>query len=175
MLRMTMSPTTVQMTFTIFLRFLERNSIFGMLYSTITLHHLVDSRQMYELRTKRRMRQILYGPFTVLILTGLLVVSAMGAWGMRAKSEEARSKRDDAAEELKALQARKIDVSADVLRLSTDRGIEGEIRKKYMVAKEGEKVMILTDSLKELKDDDPGFVPDPPTLWEKLLGAIGVE
>jgi uncharacterized protein YkuJ len=65
---------------------------------------------------------------------------------MYSKSTEALEKRDKATRALQALEAREAELRSDILRLSNPRGQEGEIRDRFMVAKDGEKVIIVANS-----------------------------
>ena len=91
---------------------------------------------------------------------------------MYAKSTEAKEKRDLAMAELKRLEARETDLKTEISRLSSERGVEEELRDRYFVAKEGERVAVIrTDSSPPSKTNtratEGGF-------WKKFLSAVGL-
>jgi cell division protein FtsB len=108
---------------------------------------------MLDFRERNQLRRTLYAKPTILILGILTVLIARGAWGMYTKSTEAKAKRDKATTELQELQKYEAQLNQDISTLSTERGQEGEIRDRYMVAREGEKVIVVTDP------DKKKFIP----------------
>ncbi len=64
---------------------------------------------------------------------------------MYLKSEEATTNRDKAVLEANVLSSRESELHADISKLSSDRGQEEEIRNRFMVAKDGEKVIIVSE------------------------------
>ncbi len=127
---------------------------------------------MLEYTEKRRLRSVLYALPTIVVLFLLTALVGHAAWGMYGSYREASVRRDKAQAELRVLQARAADLERDIARLSSDRGIEAEIRERYMVAKEGEKVMIITD---EEGGDDRTAPPEERSFWQRLLAAVGLE
>lgn len=125
-----------------------------------------------DFRTRSRLRRAFYSKPITLILIVVLVVFSRAAWGMYEKSAEAREKRDKAEAMLTGLEAREAELKTDIDRLSTERGIEEEIRMRHMVAKEGENVIIVRDP--EAKASHRTIVvPDTPSFWDKAASAIG--
>ena len=128
---------------------------------------------MLDFKERSRIRKIIYGKPMIIVIAILFVFIANGAWGMYQKSIEAREKRDNAEERLTKLRIREIELSKDILNLSTDRGVEGEIRDRFMVAKEGESVMIVTDPEAQ-KIHTVTVTGDNPSTMERMIGAIGI-
>ena len=91
---------------------------------------------------------------------------------MYAKAREAKVKRDLAGAELQRLEARQAELQATIARLSSERGIEEELRNRFFIAKEGEKVAILNTEGREV-----GKSPIPSSeksFWKKFLSAVGL-
>ncbi len=65
--------------------------------------------------------------------------------------------------ELSVLKMRRDELLTDVVRLGTDRGVEGEIREHFGVVKEGEKVINLVG---EVTTTTP--TTTAPSLWQKI-------
>ena len=130
---------------------------------------------MMDFRERQRLRRVFYGKTMVLVLIFVLALIVRGSWGMYEKSVEAGQKRDKALGELKVLTTREEELSNDISHLSTERGIEEAIRTKFMVAKEGERVIIVNDST-DNAEVHRVFVPAPkPSTLDRLLGAVGIE
>jgi hypothetical protein len=117
----------------------------------------------------------MYAKPTILLLGLLTVLVARGAFGMYQKSGEAIVKRDKAMGELHVLEARQRELDEDISRLSSVRGQEEEIRDRFMVAKEGEKVMIVTPPDKKTTHTVTVSEEEQPTSFiDKMKSAVGV-
>lgn len=129
--------------------------------------------RILDWRERTRLRRVIYAKPTIIILALLVALLTRGAWGVYQKSKEAVAKNEKAQDELAGLLAREEELKEDIARLSSAEGIEEEIRERFMVAKEGEKVMIITDldkdSVHTVTVDD-----GPPTFMEKMMGAVGL-
>ncbi len=128
---------------------------------------------MLDLKERRRMRRAIYAKPTIIAVAVLFVFVTHGAWGMYQKSREAVDKTDVTTVRLMQLEAREKELSADIFKLSSERGIEGEIRDRFMVAKEGESVMIVADPITE-KVHTVTVPDETPGVMQKFLGAVGI-
>lgn len=93
---------------------------------------------------------------------------------MYEKSKEANARRDKATAELAALQEREGQLSGDIARLGSERGQEEEIRNRFMVAKDGEKVIIVTQPETQTAHTITVTEAPTPTFMEKLKAAVGM-
>ncbi len=128
-----------------------------------------------DFRERTKLRRALYAKPTILIIVAIALVSLHGAWNMYQKSKEAEANNAKAAAALSALQVRESGLRSDIDRLSTPRGQEEEIRDRFMVAKDGEKVIIITPP----KDDTVHTVTVPEDTSKKnfldsLKAAVGI-
>ena len=96
-----------------------------------------------DFKERTRIRRALYAKPTILTILALTFISLSGAWNMYQKSRVAKANDEKATAELVALQVREAGLRSDIDRLSTTRGQEEEIRDRFMVAKDGEKVIII--------------------------------
>ena len=127
---------------------------------------------MLDFRERSQLRRTMYAKPTILVLGLLTLLIARGAWGMYEKSVEAKAKRDKAVSDLKELQIYAAQLNQDISSLSTERGQEGQIRDRFMVAKEGEKVFVVTDP--EKKDVHTVTVSEESrSLVDQWKAAIG--
>ena len=129
--------------------------------------------RMLDFRERNRLRKAIYAKPTILIVALGFFFVAHSAWGMYQKSRDAGDKRDAALERLTELEARERELSSDIARLSTNRGVEEEIRDRFMVAKDGEKVIIVSDPEEEkvhtvtVGDEGDGSIVD------RMMNAVG--
>lgn len=119
------------------------------------------------------MRRAMYAKPTIIVLAVVFVMIANGAWGMYEKSREATDKTDAVAQRVAELESREEELTRDILDLSTERGIEGEIRDRFMVAKEGESVIIVADPTVE-KVHTVTVPDETPGVTQKVLSAVGL-
>jgi len=101
---------------------------------------------MRELQGKKRTRSALYSWPVVAVLAFMVFLLARGAWGAWEKERYAERKAEESLRELAELEEREDELAGRVERLQTDRGKEEEIRKRYLVGKEGEGVIYITAS-----------------------------
>ena len=131
---------------------------------------------MLDFRERTKLRRALYAKPTIIILGLLTALVGRGAYAMYQKSQEAIANRDKAEADLLVLETRKKELDLDIARLSSVRGQEGEVRDRFMVAKEGEKVIIVADPA-ETKNTAHTVVvseEEPTTFMDKVKSAVGV-
>ena len=127
-----------------------------------------------DFRERTKLRRALYAKPTILVIVVIAFVSLHGAWNMYQKSIEAKANDDKANAALGVLEVREAGLRSDIDRLSTPRGQEEEIRNRFMVAKDGEKVIIITPP----KDDTVHTVTvpedDKKSFLDSLKAAVGL-
>lgn len=128
-----------------------------------------------DFRERTRIRRFVYAKPTILVVFVLSLVSLHGAWGMYQKSKDAIANRDRAVMEANVLMAHERELHADISKLSSDRGQEEEIRSRFMVAKDGEKVIIVSEPDSQTEHtvtvDDKSQTS---TLVDKFKSAMGL-
>src|SRR3989344_876254 len=129
--------------------------------------------RMLDFKERNRVRRAMYAKPTIIVLAVVFVMVANGAWGMYEKSRDATDKTDVVTQRLTELEAREKELSLDILDLSTERGIEGEILDRFMVAKEGENVIIVADPTAE-KVHTVTVPDETPGVTQKVLSAVGL-
>ncbi|HEY9585306.1 MAG TPA: septum formation initiator family protein [Candidatus Paceibacterota bacterium] len=128
---------------------------------------------MLDVRERTRLRRVLYAKPTIILFAFLVALMLHGVWGIYQKSQEAVAKRDKAVAELAGLATREKELREDIARLSTGDGLEAEIRDRFMVAKEGEKVMIIADP-DATKVHTVTVDENSPSLLETMMSAVGL-
>lgn len=131
--------------------------------------------RMLDFRERTKFRRAMYAKPTIIVLGFLTILVARGAYGMHQKSNEAIEKRDKAIGELHALESRQRELNEDIGRLSSPRGQEEEIRDRFMVAKEGEKVMIVANTEAKVAHTVTVSEDEQPTSFiDRMKAAAGV-
>lgn len=104
----------------------------------------------------------------VIVLILLFFFSVRAAWGMYQKFTEASDERQTSEQELQSLQEKELRIHTAVEALSSERGIEEEIRTRFGLARPGEgEVTIVRD-----KNDTSLPNEEPAGLWERILEAL---
>ena len=100
---------------------------------------------MREFQQKQIFKEKLYSKTTVFILLVLALLLAKGVVNIYIKERESRKNKEEAELELINMQNRAEELKQASERLKTPVGIEQEIRSKFGVAKEGEKVILIVE------------------------------
>lgn len=82
----------------------------------------------------------------LLALFALVVFAASGVWGVYRKERESAERRTEAETARADLEEREGQLSADIERLKSDRGLEETLREQYGLAERGEQLIVIVDS-----------------------------
>ena len=108
-----------------------------------------------------------------MVLVAVLFVIARAAWNVYGKEVESRQREEQAKSQLAALQKRQAALKTDIQRLSTEQGIEQEIRDNFRVAKPGERLVVLMNDPKTVDAAvSESYVSG---LWKRIRGVFGGE
>jgi cell division protein FtsB len=121
---------------------------------------------MLDFREKKKIRKAIYSKPVIVLLVVVLAVCVRSTWGLFAKYSEATKKADEAKAELVKLEQQKMELEKRVDFLQTERGREEEIRNKFMVAKEGESVIMVVDPKPATETPE---VVSKPNMWGRFL------
>lgn len=100
---------------------------------------------MREFQKKHKFKRRLYSLPVLLVLLLLLFAVFNGAYNMYDKYSRNSAELDQALEEAERMRERKEELTEELAYLETRKGVEEEIRNKYDVVKEGEKVVVIID------------------------------
>lgn len=121
---------------------------------------------MLDFYEKRRFRRLLYSKVTLIILALLVVWLFFVVLSMYQKERDTRLRRVEQREVLNELEAREESLREEIERLSTERGIEEEVRSKFEVGKEGEEVIIIVDNPDA---EDTSKKETKKSFWQKVF------
>lgn len=103
---------------------------------------------MSDFRQKRKNGNWFHSPIFQGVVLSVAVLVFFGAYDRFLVDKEISEKENDLASTITALEERKESLEKEVNYLSSDRGVEAEIRRQFDVAREGEQVVII------IKDED---------------------
>jgi cell division protein FtsB len=106
----------------------------------------------------------------ILLLLCVAAVAVRAAWGMYVKLTRATAGQEAAEVQLAALKAQQAEVAASVAELSSERGVEAQIRQRFGVAKQGEgEIEIMRDS-----GATSSAPKEPESWWRGVFRALFV-
>lgn len=101
---------------------------------------------MHGNRARRHKHAILSSPFFIAALIAAFAFAAHAAWEIYVKDRTAADRLAQAQANLSRLQAQQGSLTEKIQYLSTDRGVEAELREKYRAVKDGESVAVIVDA-----------------------------
>ena len=104
---------------------------------------------MFDFHEKRRMGNLVYSKISLFFLLVIIFLLAYTIWGVYQKERETQIKKTQRAQVLIEIEERERVLEEEIERLSTERGVEQEIRSKFDVARAGEQVLVIVDAKEE--------------------------
>jgi len=102
-----------------------------------------------DFHEKRKFKRLLYSKLSLIILALIVIKLSFSAFDMYKKERDTRLKRIEQKNILYEFKKREKDLSDEIKRLSSEKGIEEEIRSKFEVGKKGESVVLIIDNPEE--------------------------
>jgi cell division protein FtsB len=121
-----------------------------------------------DFEQRKRFKRIVFSKAMGAVLLILLVFLGKITWNIYRKERDSRERVVQLEKEAADLRNRKDDLAADLERLKSDRGLEEEIRTKFPVAKEGERVIQIVEPRGEATSSEPVRRG----LWERIVDAF---
>jgi len=118
---------------------------------------------MDEFQRKKKFHRYFYSKLSVVILAILTIFLIRGAVSVIQKERQSKENLEKIEAELILANERQKKLEEDIDTLSTPTGIEGEIRSKYNVKREGEDVIIVVDPETNVKNDSTSV-----SFWSKI-------
>jgi len=119
-------------------------------------------------------KKIMNSKIVFIVLLVFFVFMARATWKMFDKTYSSKERITQAETLLASLGEREKVLSEKVSYLSTEQGIESEIRTKFRVAKDGEMVAVIVDDAKTASDTQASSIIPNISWWERLLKIIGL-
>jgi cell division protein FtsB len=120
-------------------------------------------------------KRVVASPFALVGAFILFVVLANASWNIYGKARASSARLEDVQIQLAQLRERQGELNSKVSRLSTEQGIESEIRTKFHAVKEGESVAVIIDEEPKTAavGDASSTETAPAGWWRRLLRIIG--
>ncbi len=100
---------------------------------------------MKELQQKQKIKRRLYSLPALVIMFIIVGFALRGVYGVVIKNRESAQYVTNLKEKMAVLNAREIELKAEIARLETSEGVDKLIKEKFSVSKEGEKVAVIVD------------------------------
>lgn len=123
---------------------------------------------MLEFQEKKKLRDILYSKITLVAIFVILVFIARATFNVYYKQKANEENLTKAKEEFAELKKREKMLNSEINRLKTDKGVEEEVRKKFMVGKAGERVIVIVNDDESNKSSTDGN-SEKKNIWSKFL------
>ena len=104
---------------------------------------------MKEFQEKRKFKKIIYSGWLQIFLGVILLAVVFSTVKVYKKSQISAVKSGEIREEMAELEKRNAELEAEIMRLRSESGQEGEIRRRFDVAKPGEKILVIVDKNSE--------------------------
>src|SRR3989338_10692125 len=104
---------------------------------------------MREFQEKRKFKKLIYSGWLQFFLGFVFLALFFPAVKVYKKSRISADKAEEIKEEMAKLEKRNAELAAEATRLESESGEEGEIRKRFDVAKPGEKILVIVDKTSE--------------------------
>ncbi|TSC62138.1 MAG: Uncharacterized protein G01um101448_579 [Parcubacteria group bacterium Gr01-1014_48] len=121
---------------------------------------------MLRFQEKKTFKRYLYSQVSLWILGIFILFVCNAVYGVYKKAQSANAFLAEAQKNLRAMQDQEKYFSAEIERLKSDQGIEEEIRSKFQVAKEGEKVVVIID---KKEDQNVTAMTPQKNFFQKIL------
>lgn len=119
----------------------------------------------------KQAKRVLFSIPSLLIMAVLTVVVAVAAWNMYQTHEDTQARVQRLQAERSELASRKQAAQSAAAQISTQRGLEEEIREKFSVAKPGERVIVLNDAERQAASSSQ---PTDRGWWQRVLSVVGL-
>ncbi|MEN9524373.1 MAG: hypothetical protein RL536_442 [Candidatus Parcubacteria bacterium] len=124
-------------------------------------------------------KKVLGSPFSLVLLLVLVYVLGRAVLNIYHKADTSESRLAQAQMELSKLGERKNVLTNKVSQLSTEQGIEAEVRTKFHAVKEGESVAVIIDGLQSVSANSATLSSatvstNSLSWWQRLLHLFGL-
>lgn len=90
-------------------------------------------------------KNVFFSRGILIVLVFFVVIVGRSVWGVYTKERETQQRLNEVRAEHDDLNDRSVFLEGEIERLSTEKGVEEEIRRQYGLAREGERVFIIVD------------------------------
>jgi cell division protein FtsB len=120
---------------------------------------------MLDFQQKRKVKSFMYHKITIWVLLVLVLYTIYSTYRVYQKQKESDFLRGVAEKKVLELEERAMEIDNKIQDLDTKQGLEREIRSKFNVAKEDEKMIVILEEEKESSTTKKSTS----SLWQKIL------
>ncbi len=119
---------------------------------------------MLDIQQKRRFRNFIYNKFTLGLLFMIVLLAVHSTWRVYQKRKESIAMMSSSEIRLRELEERDRELELKIKKISTNSGLEEEIRSKFNVVKDNENIVII------VREDDSGTTTEVAKLsfWSRI-------
>ncbi len=127
---------------------------------------------MLDFKKKKKVKEILYSRFMIIILLAIFLFFVSGAWDVYKKASFSGYNKMVAEKKLNILKNKKESLISKIDELKTERGVETKIRSKFGLVKKGEEVVVVVDkNSKNIKLDSSNYSIIK-RWWDNFIGLF---
>lgn len=119
---------------------------------------------MREFQERRRLKEFLHSRYAIGFLALVIILLLNAVWGISGKYAKSKAIAERAQADLNTLKEREASLNRSIEALSTEEGKERELRDRFGVVKEGEKMIILVEE--QVKTEAPAA--QKKSWWARL-------
>ncbi len=121
---------------------------------------------MLDIVQKRKVRSVMYHRVTLALLILVVLVAFHSTWVVWQKKRESEKMKNISLAQVESLRQRNLELNSKIERLGTTPGVEEEIRSKFSVVKDKEKMVIIVDE----ENSNTATTSQSKGFWRKILG-----
>ncbi len=121
---------------------------------------------MKDFKRRRSLKRLLKKPWIIGILAVIFFFLARAAFGVYKSEQISQQELENARRQEQELSDREAFLQSQIQKFGSERGLEEELRTKFPVVKEGEKMVIIV----EPEEQNPGSTDSGNTsVWQKFI------
>ncbi len=124
---------------------------------------------MQPLQAKGSIKRRAYSLPVLVILVVITLILARGTWEVLSKERATALRREDLESRIATMEERNSELQDNLAFLSTEEGLEGEIRGKFDVSEEGEHVVVIVEPKPETPSGDDIRKPWYRRFWDAII------
>ncbi len=125
---------------------------------------------MSRLKSKNKIKRIVYSWPVLILLLLLMLLTTKGVWGVYKSKEISYNNKINSEEQYNELQDRSSSMISEIEMLKTEKGIEAEIRDKFRVVKEGEQLAVIINSVEDVNNVQESLPKE--SFWTKIWNFL---
>src|SRR3989338_6930515 len=125
---------------------------------------------MKELQRKQKIRRMIYSVPSLIVFSIIAFFLARGALRVLNKEWESAARLKNLTENAMVITLREQELKKDIARLQTEEGVKEEIKERFSVIQEGERVAVIVDDRGVSSSTDTSALPWYRRFWDAIIG-----